>query len=124
VLAIILLSGLLWSASDDPNAQSRALTTNELEALLRGTSIIEPHRPNSCCWYPEMFAGRGEYVRYADNYEAHGTYRFQDGQICVLAEREEELCRHVMVDAEGHYWISRPHSPQSFKRIEISKLKD
>jgi hypothetical protein len=122
MLANILLAAALLTTPDSPGAQSHVLTTSELEAVLPGSWIIDTEIPYSFCCYPEMFYSRGEYVRHADNYEAHGTYRISDNRVCVVAEREEELCRLVMVDAKGQYWISKKHSPQSFRRITINKL--
>ena len=124
MLAHLLLAAMLWSPPSGPDPQSRVLKTSELETILRGAWIIDAHIPYSYCCYPEMFHRYGEYVRHSDNFEAHGTYRFKGDEVCVVAEQEEELCRRVMVDSRGRYWISRSHRPNSYKLIAISPLKD
>ena len=121
MLAGMLLAAALLSPTDGPGPQSRALTTSELETVLRGTSIIDAYRPYSFCCYPEVFLRNGDYVRHEDNFEAHGSYRIKDNQVCTKAEEEEELCRRVIVDANGEYWIGRSQPRESMRRISIRR---
>lgn len=101
----------------------RWLTTHELEALLPGTRIVEADVSVSYMRTPEEFHKNGSYVRHADNYEAHGKYSVRDNSVCDHALGEQAICRKILIDKEGRYWINSRDNPRHLTRITIQPLR-
>ena len=128
--AIIVL-GLVAAACAPASGLSQAavipadrwLTTNELEALLPGNRIVEADAQVSYMRTPEEFHKNGSYVRHADNYEAHGKYRFKNDAVCDHALGEQEVCRKILTDDKGQYWIAGRDNPGHLTRITIQPLR-
>jgi hypothetical protein len=118
---------LFWAASfiESPpkDAHYRWLTTIEVELLLRGSRIVEEDNRPSYMKTPEHFQENGHYVRHADNFEAHGSYTFRDGQVCDQAEREAEVCRRVLIDKDGRYWIVERYNQRLLTNISVKPLR-
>jgi len=107
-----------------PQEQARRpLTTSELETLLRGSRITQPDRRESYMRTPEEFRENGSYVRHEDNFEAHGKYGFRDGAVCVAAEQDPEICRKIMIDENGRYWITSRNNTRLLIRISVAPLQ-
>lgn len=119
-LASLLLS---TSAASAENPPYRWLTTVELEALLRGTRIVEDDNRPSLMLTPEEFHENGHYVLHGDNYEAHGKYRLRDDLVCARAEQRPEVCRKVLIDRSERYWIVTRTNPRSIVRISVEPLR-
>lgn len=100
------------------------LATSELETLLRGSRIIEAdnNRP-SYMRTPEIFSRNGHHARYADNYEHHGKYSIRNGAVCDQAMGEQEVCRHILVDKDGRYWIVGRENPSVVVQISVIPLR-
>ena len=119
-----LVAALLVSTSPaDQNSTYRWLTTAELGQLLRGSRITQPDRRESYMRSPEEFHENGSYVVHGDNYEAHGKYSFKDDAVCAQAERDPEVCRRILIDRDGRYWIVGRYSPRFIERISIQPLR-
>ena len=119
-----LITALLISTSAaDENPLYRWLSTAELETLLRGSWITQPDRRVSYMRNPEEFHENGSYVLHGDNYEAHGKYSFRDNAVCDQAERNPEVCRRVLIDKHGQYWIVGRYNPRLVERISVQPLQ-
>jgi Zn-finger nucleic acid-binding protein len=105
-----------------PSAPYRWLTTGELESLLRESWIVEADNRPRYMHTPEHFQSNGHYVRYDDNFEAHGKYTFRNGKVCAQAEREPEFCRGVLVNKDGAYWIVGRYN-QRLVKIFVKPLR-
>lgn len=95
----------------------------ELESLLRGSRITQPDRRESYMRTPEEFHKNGSYVRHEDNFEAHGKYSFKDDAVCAQAEQDPEVCRRVLIDKDGRYWIVGRYNPRLVERISVKPLR-
>ena len=95
--------------------------TTQLEALLRGSRIVEAGTRPDYMRTPEEFRRNGEYVRFADNYEAHGKYSIKDGEVCVEVDRAPEACRRVLFDKEGQYWIAGRENSRVLIKVTIQR---
>lgn len=120
-LTVVLLSASPQAAAKKP--LYRWLINGELEALLRGTRIMEADDRSSYMRTPEEFHKDGSYVRHADNYEAHGKYTFRNGAVCDYAYGEREVCRRILIDKEGRYWIIGRYNSQIMVRVSIQPLR-
>lgn len=98
------------------------LTTNELDALLRGSIVVEDANVPSYTKTPEEFRRDGSHVRYADNYEAHGKYAFRDNAVCDQELGKRELCRGVLIDKEGRYWIVSREVPGLLVKVSVRPI--
>ena len=116
LMTIVLMAP---TTSVDP----RALTTPELQRLLRDAWFHDPDIPEDKGHLdqPEYFLPGGHYERHDDRYEAVGSYRFANNQVCVTTGIEEEVCRTLFVDSSGQLWISQPGS-ERLRRIAVRKM--
>jgi hypothetical protein len=121
----ILATATLIGFAQVPSGEQlcHRLTTAELEALLRGSRITQPDRPARYMRTPEEFRENGTYVRFEDNFEARGTYTFKDDAVCVTAERDPEVCRRLMLDKSGTYWISSRNNSHLLVRISVEAIR-
>ena len=120
-----LMIALLVSASPvaEKAATYRWLTPAEMETLLRGYRIVEADNRPSWMHTPEEFHQDGSYVLHGDNYEAHGKYSFRNDTVCVQAERDPEVCRRILIDKDGRYWIVGRYNPHLIERISVKPLR-
>lgn len=123
--AASLFTVLLIGASPDVSQSTpyRWLATSELETLLRGSQIIEADIRVSYMRTPEEFHQNGRYVRHADNYEANGKYSFRHDAVCDRAYGEPEVCRKILVDQAGRYWIVGRENPRLLVKIDVKPLR-
>ena len=122
---VALVSALAVVASPEASGSPsyRWLTTGELGTLLRGSRIVEADDRPSWMHTPEEFSSNGNYVLYADNYEAHGKYSFRNDAVCVQAERDPEVCRRILIDNHGRYWIVGRDNSGLVKEISVKPLR-
>ena len=121
-LATLIIAASLSSAAVAGLKDSRWLVTDELEQLLKEW-ITQPDIRDYHLRNPEYFYEGGEYVRHGDNYEEHGTYRFKDNLICTIAGKGGEVCRMIVLDEKGRYWMFQTLPWPRFDRMEISKIR-
>jgi hypothetical protein len=119
-LAVLLLAGPTAAAESPPY---RWLNTSELEALLRGSRIVEADNMPSYMKTPEDFHQNGRHVRYADNYEGHGKYSFRDSAVCDQEIGGQEVCRRILIDKQGRYWIVSRDDPRLLVKISVKPLR-
>lgn len=120
----ILLTALFISTSPATAEKPhyRWLTTGELENLLRGNRITQPDKP-AYQRTPEEFHKNGWHVLYADNYEAHGKYTFRNDSVCDQELGHKEICRKILIDDQGRYWIVSRTNSRLLNRISIQPLR-
>ena len=123
VLAGTVLALVLLSASSAPAAAPRLLTTSELRTLFVGSLVSRADLPKeqSAADQPEQFNPGGTWMLHADNYEERGSYLFRNNLVCVRAEQGAEVCRFVIRDPDGKYWIVRTLNPPDYKNVRFSK---
>lgn len=120
---IVLLFVGASSPEPTPAAPTKWLTTRQLERLLTGSRLVQINRPKSYMRNPEEFRSSGTYVRHEDNFEARGTFRFNNNRVCVIAERDPEVCRRILVDSKGAHWIELPHAKGRLERVSVTTLR-
>ena len=98
----------------------RWLTSSQLEALLRGSRIVEADNRPDYMRTPEEFRRNRHYVRFADNYEAHGSYSFEGDELCVEADGKT-VCRRLLLDKYGQHWIVGRENSQSLTKITVQR---
>jgi len=124
MLMNILVAALLGISSPAPSIPPyRWLTASELETLLRGSLIVEADVRANYLRTREEFHRNGNYVRHDHNYEAHGKYTFRDDAVCDQALGDQEVCRRVLIDAHGRYWIIARTNAQYIVRISVEALR-
>lgn len=107
----------------EPNPAYRWLSTTELDALIRGSIVVEDTNAPSYMKTPEEFCRDGWYVRYADNYEAHGKYAFRDNAVCDQELGKREVCRGVLIDKQGRYWIVNREAPGLLLKVSVKPIR-
>ena len=124
----MLISALLFTAlavvaprGEAGEPAYRWLTSSELEALIRGTRMVENNNKPSYMKTPEEFRRDGSHVRYADNYEAHGKYRIKDDEVCVEADGASESCRRLLLDKDGQYWIVGREKSRLLIKVSVQR---
>ena len=112
-------------AGSSAGSAPHVLTTAELRAHLIGFTISRAGltKEKAHLDSAEQFDPNGIYVRYDDNYEAHGTYSIRNSEVCVRAEEEAETCRFIMVDSTGTYWIVKSMIPPVYKNIKFTRTE-
>ena len=114
---------LIASPAATQSPPYRWLTSGELDSVLRGSRIIEADARESYMRTPELFHQNGSYARYSDNYEVHGKYSFRNDAVCDQAVGEPEVCRKILVDQAGRYWIVGRENPRLLVRIDVKPIR-
>ena len=97
-----------------------ALTTQELKAVVPGSSIGRPSTGYESA--VEQFWKDGTYLQLADNSGDEGTYTIKDGRICIQSRYHKNLCRYLLRDQDGQYWLTMDDLPNGLNyRVGISK---
>ena len=123
---MLLAWALVTASAPSAGAESteyRRLTTSELVTLLSGSTFTQPDRQYSWQRTPEEFHKDGTYIRHADNFEGRGSYNIQGGSVCVTETREREICRQVMIDRDGQYWITKRNNMPGLIRISVGPIR-
>ena len=125
MLKNILMAAMLVGAPPEKSANPpyRWLDTGELDTLLRGYRIVEADNRPSHLRTREEFHQNGNYVRYEHNYEAQGKYKFSQDAVCDHAIGEGEICRKILVDSMGQYWIIARNNSKIIIRISVTPIR-
>ena len=82
-------------------------------------SLRELYDLGLLCLLPGLYC----ILRLGDNFEAHGSYTFRDGEVCDRAERDPEVCRRVLIDKDGRYWIVGRFNQRLLTNISVKPLR-
>ncbi len=117
-LAASVMSVLAISPADCRTAP-HVLTTKQLKVIVPGHSIGEPYLSYESG--VEQFRRDGTYLQLGDNFQDPGTYTIKDSMICIRSESYKSLCRFLLVDNEGQYWLITDLSKKTYHKVVISK---
>ena len=124
ILSALMVVTSFTSSASAETTEVRPLAASELQDLLIGSRITQPDRQPSYARVPEDFLRDGTHIFHADNYEGRGRYYVRDNSVCVNHERRREICRHVMIDQQGQYWISKRNGQPGLIRISVFPIPD
>jgi len=118
-MSVSVVSALLISSVESKTAP-HILTTEELKVAVPGHSIgradVLPHESQV-----EQFRMDGTYLMLGDNFQDPGKYILRDNMICIQSVSYKTMCRFLLVDQHGYYWLVRDLTKKSYRKVVISK---